>query len=149
MKHLLPTAFLFFASLPSLGTEMMVFKSPDCSCCAEWVEHLNEHGIAAEPEVNDDMPGLKSMLGVPANLRSCHTGISETGFIFEGHVPARYIQQFLIDIPKNAIGLAVPAMPVGSPGMEMGDRFMPYQVLMLMQDGSTQVYADVKTPADQ
>jgi hypothetical protein len=69
--------------------------------------------------------------------------------VFEGHVPAKYIQQFLASPPDNAIGLAVPAMPVGSPGMEYQDRFMPYKVLQLNKDGTSLVYAHVKYPSQQ
>ncbi|WP_430460679.1 DUF411 domain-containing protein [Thalassolituus sp. LLYu03] len=131
------------------ATEMTVFKSPTCGCCTDWVKHLEKNGIHANEEVTDDMASLKQMLGIPANVRSCHTGVSENGFVFEGHVPARYVEQFLKELPAGAVGLTVPAMPMGSPGMEMGDHFMPYQVLLLKQDGSTALYADVKTPADQ
>ena len=72
-----------------------------------------------------------------------------SGFAFEGHIPAKFIQQFLSEEHPNAIGLSVPAMPVGSPGMEVGDRFMPYNVLILFKDGTSKVYAKVKTYEEQ
>ncbi|MGB1058644.1 MAG: DUF411 domain-containing protein, partial [Ketobacter sp.] len=75
--------------------------------------------------------------------------VSKQGFVFEGHIPARYIQQFLANPPEGAFGLAVPAMPVGSPGMEVNERFMPYQVLLLKKDGSTEVFAAVENAAQQ
>ena len=151
-KRILPTLLFSAAALcasVAMATELTVFKSPSCGCCSDWMEHLKANGIASRAEENEDMPGLKQMLGIAPQWRSCHTGISENGFVFEGHVPARYIEQFLKEMPAGAIGLGVPAMPMGSPGMEMGDHFMPYQVLLLKQDGSSSVYAEVKTPADQ
>jgi len=75
--------------------------------------------------------------------------VSTDGFVFEGHIPAKFIHQFLNEKPENAIGLAVPAMPVGSPGMEVGNKFMPYQVLLLKADGSSEIYADVPTAEKQ
>ena len=95
------------------------------------------------------MAGLKSDYGIAPQYRSCHTAISDEGYLFEGHVPARYVKAFLAEPPVDAIGLAVPGMPVGSPGMEMGTDFMPYQVLLLKRDGGAEIYAQVDSPADQ
>ena len=75
--------------------------------------------------------------------------MSAEGYVFEGHIPARYIRDFLANPPADARGLAVPAMPVGSPGMEVEDRFMPYEVLLLKADGGVEVFARVQTPAQQ
>ena len=77
--------------------------------------------------------------------RSCHTTVSSDGFVFEGHIPSKYVEQFLSEKHTDAIGLSVPGMPMGSPGMEVGDRFMPYDVLILFKDGSSKVYAEVNT----
>lgn len=151
-KHLLAALVFSTATLGSAlaaATELTVFKSPSCGCCSDWVEHLSANGIHSRVEPTDDIASLKKTLGIPTDLRSCHTGISENGFIFEGHVPARYIKQFLEHPPANAAGLSVPAMPAGSPGMEMGDHFMPYKVLLLKQDGSRETFASVNSPADQ
>ena len=74
----------------------------------------------------------------------CHTTVSSNGFIFEGHIHSKYIKQFLSETHENAIGLSVPGMPLGSPGMEYEDRFMPYEVLILYKDGSSNVYAAVE-----
>jgi len=87
--------------------------------------------------------------GIKPNYRSCHTAVTRNGFAFEGHVPAKFIKQFLAEKHNNAIGLSVPAMPVGSPGMEVGERFMPYNVLILFKDGTSEVYAEVKTYEEQ
>ena len=75
---------------------------------------------------------------------SCHTTVSTNGFIFEGHIPAKYITQFLSEDHPNAIGLSVPGMPLGSPGMEFDNRFTPYDVLILYKDGSNKVFAEVR-----
>ena len=83
------------------------------------------------------------------NLRSCHTAVSSQGYAFEGHIPARDSHQFLANPPADGIGLTVPAMPVGSPGMEVGDKFMPYRVLLMKKDGSTEVFASVESAAQQ
>ena len=76
--------------------------------------------------------------------RSCHTGVSKDGYIFEGHIPSIYITQFLSEEHPNAIGLSVPGMPLGSPGMEVEGMFTPYDVLILFKDGSSKVYAEVR-----
>ena len=86
---------------------------------------------------------------MPARYGSCHTGVSKDGFVFEGHVPARYIIQFLNNPPADARGLTVPAMPLGSPGMEYNDQFAPYEVLLLKKDGSVEVYAAVESYEQQ
>lgn len=126
-----------------------VYKSPTCGCCTLWMDHLAESGIRSTPHHPDDLAGLKRKLGVAARYGSCHTAVDAQGYVFEGHVPARYIEQFLAAPPDGAIGLSVPAMPVGSPGMEYQDKFMPYQVLLLDRDGGVSVYAEVKQYTDQ
>ncbi len=96
-----------------------------------------------------DLAALKQSKLIAPRYRSCHTAVSEQGYIFEGHVPAKFIAQFLATPEQDALGLAVPAMPVGSPGMEMGDKFMPYQVLLLRDDGSHTVYAHINRYEEQ
>ena len=73
-----------------------------------------------------------------------HTTVSSNGFVFEGHIPSKYIEKFLSEDHPNAIGLTVPGMPLGSPGMDFGDRFMPYDVLILFKDGTSKVYAEIR-----
>ena len=131
------------------GTAMDVYKSPTCGCCGDWIEHVQGNGFTTVIHHPNNLNQLKADKGVAPRLQSCHTAVTVDGYIFEGHVPARYMQQFLQEKPKGAIGLTVPGMPVGSPGMEVGDKFMPYQVLLLMRDGSAGVYADINSPADQ
>lgn len=119
---------------------LTVYKSPTCGCCAVWLEHANKEGFTLKSHNIDDVSLIKARYNIQTQYQSCHTAISVEGFVFEGHVPAALIHKFLKEKPENAIGLAVPGMPVGSPGMEVGDRFTPYEVLQLNKDGSAEVY---------
>ena len=96
-----------------------------------------------------DLAVFKQRYGVPNNMRSCHTTVTSDGYVFEGHVPAKYVAQFLANPPSEAIGLAVPGMPMGSPGMEYQNRFDPYQIMQINKDGSSTVYAQVESPQQQ
>lgn len=111
---------------------VVVYKSPTCSCCSKWIEHLKQAGFEVEAHDESEMSRIKTQLGVPQELASCHTA-TINGYVIEGHVPAEDIRQLLAKRPK-ATGIAVPGMPIGSPGMEMGARVDPYDVL-LMADG--------------
>jgi hypothetical protein len=114
-----------------------VWKSPSCGCCAEWVKHLQANGFTVK--VNDaGNASARARLGVPAKLGSCHTA-QVAGYAIEGHVPAADIKRLLAEKP-NAVGLAVPGMPIGSPGMEQGNQRDPYDVLLIERSGSTRVY---------
>jgi hypothetical protein len=95
-----------------------VSKDPNCGCCTGWVEHLRRNGFTATVVETADMQAVKTGLGVPAELASCHTA-EIAGYIIEGHVPAQAIKRLIADKP-DALGLAVPGMPIGSPGMEGG-----------------------------
>ena len=116
-----------------------VFKSPTCGCCAEWVKILRRAGINLEVKDVKSLSKIKAMLQVPAALQSCHTAIIDN-YVVEGHVPVREIKRLLEEKPK-ANGIAVPGMPIGSPGMEQGGRRDPYQVI-LFQDGGNRVFAE-------
>lgn len=123
------------ASLPPVR----VFKSPSCGCCNGWIDHLRAAGFTVEATDVADTTPVAQRLGVPAELRSCHT--AEVGnYAIEGHVPAADIRHLLAERP-DAVGLAVPGMPVGSPGMEIGDRRDPYQVLLFADDGTSRVFS--------
>ena len=126
-----------------------VYKDANCGCCKEWVNHAQGHGLSAKAQDVDDVSLFKDRYGVPQQMRSCHTTVTTDGYVFEGHVPAKHMAQFLASPPSDAIGLAVPSMPVGSPGMEYQDKFMPYKVMQLNKDGSTQIYAAIESPAQQ
>jgi hypothetical protein len=128
---------------------MDVYKSPTCQCCEKWIDHVHAQGFRTSVLHPADLDTTKDKLGVLPAYRSCHTAVTKDGYVFEGHVPAKFIRQFLAEKPEGAIGLAVPGMPAGSPGMEVGDTFMPYEVLLLKMDGSASRYAFVGSPADQ
>ncbi len=119
---------------PSLPT-VVVYKSPTCGCCASWTEHLRARGFPVETIDRDDITEVKDANGVPAEARSCHTAIVD-GYVVEGHVPVEDIERLLTERP-DARGLAVPGMPLGSPGMEQGDTVQPYDVLLLTDAGTT------------
>lgn len=126
-----------------------VHKSPTCGCCSGWVKHMEDSGFETHVNHPQNLTSLKNKMGVPANARSCHTAISKQGYVFEGHIPAKMIKAFLKNPPVDAKGLVVPAMPVGSPGMEYNNQFMPYSVLLLNQDGTVSPYAEINSPEDQ
>lgn len=118
---------------------MTVYKDPDCGCCTEWVKHVRKAGFAVTVRETRDTDTVKRSFGVPAALVSCHT--AQVGsYVVEGHVPADLIKKLLQEKPV-ARGLAVPGMPVGSPGMEMGSRKDPYDVVLFEKSGKTSVYA--------
>lgn len=126
-----------------LATILKVYKTPSCMCCLKWVDHIEENGFKADIENKDEIFAYKSSLGIDTRFHSCHTGITDEGYVFEGHVPVRYMKQYMENPPKDTIGLSVPGMVVGSPGMERGDKIKPYEVLLLHKDGTSSVYAEV------
>lgn len=128
---------------------MDVYKSESCECCNDWIKHIEQDGFATDIHHPESLDRVKSAHGIAPRFQSCHTAISREAYVFEGHVPARFIRQFLDNPPADAIGLAVPGMPVGSPGMEIGDRFDPYAVLLLKKDGSSEIYAEVRSASEQ
>lgn len=120
--------------------EVLVYKSPACGCCGDWVEHLEEEGFEVRVEDRNDLTRVKDQLGVPRQLRSCHTAIVGD-YLVEGHVPASDMERLLAEGPEVS-GLAVPGMPVGSPGMEVpGREADAYDVLTFDADGRTTVFS--------
>jgi len=108
---------------------MIVHKDPNCGCCGGWVEHLRDAGFKVDVRDVPDLNRVKTRLGVPADLAACHTA-ELSGYAIEGHVPAAALRRLLSEKPK-AKGLAVPGMPVGSPGMEVPDgRTEEYDVVL-------------------
>lgn len=126
-----------------------VYKDANCGCCKEWVGYAEDNGLSATAHDVADLSVFKERYGVPQQMRSCHTTVTTDGYVFEGHVPAKHMAQFLENPPVGAIGLAVPSMPVGSPGMEYQGKFMPYKVMQLNNDGTTEVYAAIESPQQQ
>lgn len=119
--------------------KMVVYKDPNCGCCKQWVAHAQKAGFTVEAHDTSDMDTVKASMGVPAALASCHTAKVGT-YIVEGHVPADLIIK-MIDEKSTSRGLAVPGMPMGSPGMEMGNRKDAFDVVAFEKDGKTRVYA--------
>jgi len=117
---------------PLAAEVITVHKDPNCGCCNGWVAHLREAGFSVSTVETRDIDALKTRLGVPANLAACHTA-QVSGYLVEGHVPAFALKRFLAEKP-NAAGLAVPGMPVGSPGMEGGTP-QPYEVVLFGPTG--------------
>lgn len=107
---------------------MTVYKSPYCGCCDAWVHHLRESGFNVVVTDMDDVTPVKRHYRIPTRLHSCHTAVV-AGYVIEGHVPAEDIMRLILEAPSGT-GLAVPGMPIGSPGMEQGDRKDPFEVLL-------------------
>lgn len=111
-----------------------VYRSPTCGCCKAWIDHLKTNGFRVEDIVTADVGVKKDELGLPTQLASCHTAVVKD-YVIEGHVPANDIKQLLTQKPAIA-GLAVPGMPAGSPGMEMGGQQDPFDVIAFDEAGT-------------
>ena len=132
------------AGLPALAQplrSMEVWKAPNCGCCKDWIAHVEQAGFSVKVfEAGNN--AARARLGMPQKLGSCHTALVQ-GYVIEGHVPAQDIARLLKEKPQ-ALGLAVPGMPVGSPGMDgavYGSRRDRYDVLLVLRDGSTRVFS--------
>ena len=143
---------IFSISLSSLEQEylssqnkfsLLVHKTPTCGCCKKWVKHLEANSFSTMIKDHQNLQKVKEQYFIKPKYQSCHTAVSQEGYVFEGHIPSEFIKQFLADPETDAIGLSVPGMPLGSPGMEVEGRFMPYDVLVLFKDGSSKVYSKV------
>ncbi|MCC7010318.1 MAG: DUF411 domain-containing protein [Acidobacteria bacterium] len=141
-------ALVVAAPLRSLGAQgtagnvLEVWKSPTCGCCGNWVAHMRANGFTTTVHDIADVAPIKRKHGVPPALESCHTALVG-GIVLEGHVPADLVRQLQQQRKANAVvlGLAVPGMPVGSPGMEQGDRKDSYDVIAFDKKGLTKVFA--------
>jgi hypothetical protein len=137
-------ALALFAGVRSAlagGSTITVSKDPSCGCCGGWVEHLRQAGFAVEVRDVPDVNRVKARLGVPSDLAACHTA-EVSGYVIEGHVPAAALRRFLNEKP-NAKGLAVPGMPVGSPGMEVPDT-PPEEYRVILFGAQRRIYARFK-----
>ncbi len=132
-------AFGFVAT--ASGQTIEVLKSATCGCCSAWIEHIEKNGFTAKAQdlAAGQLARAKADAGLPPDLQSCHTGKIE-GYVIEGHVPASDIRRLLSEKP-DAIGLTVPGMPLGSPGMEAGNEKEPFDVLLVRHDGRTEVFS--------
>ena len=122
------------------GPNLMVFKLSECGCCDAWVSHMQQAGFKPKTE-NLNKPqllSLKKSVGLTPELSSCHTAFVNN-YILEGHVPSGDVLLLLSQKPK-ALGLTVPGMPVGSPGMEMGNHRDPFDTLLILHNGNSEVF---------
>lgn len=120
--------------------KLIVHKNQSCLCCSEWVKHMKRYGFSVEVRNVDNLAPIKDSAGIPAGMGSCHTAQVGQYFV-EGHVPAEDVQRLLREMP-DAKGLTVPAMPIGSPGMEdPSGKTQPYDVYLVAKDGSASVFA--------
>ncbi|NNU82151.1 DUF411 domain-containing protein [Halovulum dunhuangense] len=122
------------------GPAIHVVKDPNCGCCSAWIEILEQDGFAVTTEAAAGTALMRYKLenGIPPELGSCHTARVE-GYMIEGHVPAADIRRLLDERPE-AVGLAVPGMPYGSPGMGPESARDAYDVLLVQRDGSADVF---------
>ncbi len=138
LKTILASAFSapLFARA-AVAPVVEVYKSESCSCCEGWIDHLKANGFAVNAHNVPNPSDYREKFGIPQELGSCHTGLVQ-GYALEGHVPAREIKRLLAERPK-AKGLAVPSMPLGSPGME-SRRKAAYDVFLVQADGHHSIY---------
>lgn len=127
-----------FSPVAMAANAIEVYRDPSCGCCAAWISYLRAQSYTVAVHEDQAMTAVKTRLGVPGDVASCHTALID-GYVIEGHVPVEDIRRLLAEHP-NARGLAVPGMPMGSPGMEMGAPER-YDVVLIEQDGSLRVFA--------
>jgi len=118
--------------------EIDVYRSPSCGCCSKWIAHLKENQFVVNDHVTEDVQLIKDEQGVPQNMSSCHTALIN-GYVVEGHVPAADIKK-LLKIKPAVIGISVPGMSVGTPGMDMGGRKDAYKVVSFDKDKKYKVF---------
>jgi len=126
---------------PEGAISVTMYKNEGCMCCTRWAEHMNKEGFYVTEEISRQLGAIKSEQGITNELASCHTAMID-GYVVEGHVPSADVQRLLEERP-DAIGLSVPGMPEGSPGME-GPNPNPYDVLLINSDGSTSVFSSYR-----
>ena len=136
---LLLAGFLVGCESVDNNLELTVYKSPTCGCCIKWVNHLEENGFKVISHDVSDVQVIKDKYGVRHDLASCHTAMVN-GYVIEGHVPASDIKRFLSDPQPNVVGLTVPGMPMGSPGME-GSHKDNYNVYTFSKQGKTTIFS--------
>lgn len=122
-----------------------VFKNPSCGCCTAWVEHLRASGFTVKVTPVEDTRLARKRLGMPDELGGCHTAVL-AAYVLEGHVPAFEAKRLLRERPADALGLAVPGMPAGAPGMEMGSQAEPFDVMLVNKTGVARVFAHYPKP---
>ncbi len=137
---ILISAFGGFILMQNVSAEpkMTVYKSATCGCCNKWIKHMEDSGFQVNAIDVLDVNLVKQQYGLSYEHASCHTAVVD-GYVIEGHVPALDVKRLLSEKP-DVLGLSVPGMPVGSPGMEMGERVDSYSVIAIGKDGNAQVF---------
>ena len=120
------------------GLNITVYRDPACSCCGGWIDYLSTQGFTPKVIMTADMEALKQQQGVPSELASCHTAVIQN-YVIEGHVPAEDIKRLLAEHPRVK-GIAVPGMPIGTPGMESGETHDTFSVISFDQQGNTKAF---------
>lgn len=135
----------------NINTKLSVYKNQQCGCCNKWVTHLESSGFQIDTHNLNatELNALKSKHTILPEYQSCHTAVYQEKYVFEGHIPAKFISKFLLEKPEGAIGLSAPGMPVGSPGMEVDTRFSPYDVLLLKENGAHEIYVHIDNYKEQ
>jgi hypothetical protein len=128
----------------SAGPVVTMYKTPTCGCCGLWADHMRENGFTVQEVVRANLSAIRQEYGVPGNMISCHTAVVD-GYALEGHVPADVVERLLRERPAVA-GIAVPGMPLGSPGMEQLGRWEPYEVFTFAGGAPRAVYEVRNTP---
>ena len=123
-----------------LVRDIVVYKNPECGCCTKWVKYLQDNNYNVTIEHTRDVLAVKKRLGVPEKLAACHTAVID-GYVIEGHITHRDIKRLLLFRP-DIKGIAVPGMPVGTPGMESGSTVQPYNVMSFDEQGTMEVFVE-------
>ncbi len=137
-KTILISIFLAASVFAIEGKKMTVYKSPSCGCCTKWVDIMKTKGFEVNTITSNNMNQIKEKVGITQKTASCHTAIVD-GYVIEGHVDYSAVKKMLTEKP-NIIGITVPGMPIGSPGMEQGNIKQAYNILSINKNGSLAVY---------
>ena len=146
MKSILMSAILGVLAITTafasdgLVKDIVVYKNPECGCCTKWVKYLQDNNYNVTIEHTRDVLAVKKRLGVPEKLSACHTAVID-GYVVEGHITHRDIKRLLLFRP-DIKGIAVPGMPVGTPGMESGNTVQPYNVMSFDEQGTVEVFVE-------
>ena len=139
MKKTILSLMLITSSIFAMeGKTMTVYKSPSCGCCSDWIDIMKTKGFKIDVIETNEVNNIKQKAGLQAGQTSCHTAFVD-GYVIEGHVDYNAIKKMLVEKP-NILGITVPGMPIGSPGMEQGNTKQAYNILYVNKDGSTGVY---------
>lgn len=139
MKKTILSLMLITSSIFAMeGKTMTVYKSPSCGCCSDWIDIMKTKGFKIDVIETNEVNNIKQKAGLQAGQTSCHTAFVD-GYVVEGHVDYSAVKKMLVEKP-NILGITVPGMPIGSPGMEQGNTKQAYNILYVNKDGSTGVY---------